>query len=348
MGTIRFLLAISVLISHLHIQENKYFLNNGSDSVQLFFIISGFYMFMILKNKYSKIKNAYFYFISNRFLRIYPIYYIVLIITIAYAFYSIKFSPNLPNDFAPFFAFYNQLSNFYLYLLGFLNLSIIGQESLSFFNYGFDNLIFLPENKNILSQFTFIPQAWSIGMEFWFYIFCPFFSKLRTKNLITIIVLIFLIKTYFIYNISNSYNWEYRFIFFELFLFLLGGFIYNNFKNIQSNWSPYIFLSSIIYVCFLNLTIEIYIIKHLFYILFSLSIPLIFKLTKNNKLDKFLGDLSFPIYICHILTINIAKEFIFTNKFLYLSFVILLTILLSIFLLKISNPIEKFRAKRIM
>ena len=144
MGTIRFLLAISVLISHLHIQEIKYFLNNGSDSVQLFFIISGFYMFMILKNKYSKIKNAYFYFISNRFLRIYPIYYIVLIITIAYAVYSIKFSPNLPNDFAPFFAFYHQLDSFYLYLLSFLNISIIGQESLSFFNYGVTDLIFLP------------------------------------------------------------------------------------------------------------------------------------------------------------------------------------------------------------
>ena len=348
MGTIRFLLAISVLICHLFIKENKYFLNNGSDAVELFFIISGFYMFFILNKKYSKIKYQYYYFLSNRFLRIYPIYIVVLVITILYSIYSSKFSSHLPNDSAAFIAFYGQLDNFYIYLLGFLNISIVGQESLSFFNYGINNLVFLPENNNILYQFMYIPQAWSIGMEFWFYIFSPLFFKLRTKSLLILIVLIFLIKTYFIYNISDSYNWEYKFVFFELFLFLLGGLVYNNFRNIKSNWSIYILISSLVYVCFLNVITGFYLIKHLFYILFSLSIPIIFKLTKDNKIDKFLGDLSFPIYICHILIINIAREFIFTNKFLYLTIVVLLTVLFSIILLKISNPIEKFRAKRIL
>ena len=85
MGTIRFLLAFSVVFAHMDLHSQ--FFNNGSDAVQLFFIISGFYMFMVLKEKYVKLDRSYWYFISNRFLRLYPIYFLILIMTI-YAFYS--------------------------------------------------------------------------------------------------------------------------------------------------------------------------------------------------------------------------------------------------------------------
>ena len=46
MGLIRLLLALSVVVSHT---GNSFkILTNGSECVQLFFIISGFYMFLIL------------------------------------------------------------------------------------------------------------------------------------------------------------------------------------------------------------------------------------------------------------------------------------------------------------
>ena len=80
MGLLRVILSIAVVISH---SESFFGLKftEGLVSVQIFFIISGFYMTMILDNKYFG-KGSYQLFLSNRFLRLYPIYWVVMIITI--------------------------------------------------------------------------------------------------------------------------------------------------------------------------------------------------------------------------------------------------------------------------
>ena len=38
-------------------------------------------------------------------------------------------------------------------------------------------------------------------------------------------------------------------------------------------------------------------------LLFLLAIPYIFRITKNDSIDGILGELSYPIYICHFLVI---------------------------------------------
>ena len=40
-----------------------------------------------------------------------------------------------------------------------------------------------------------------------------------------------------------------------------------------------------------------------FYLLVALSVPFVFSATKSNKIDRFLGELSYPIYIVHVLVI---------------------------------------------
>ena len=62
-------------------------------------------------------------------------YFVILFLAISYALYSSKFSPRLPNDLAAYVAFWDQLDIKYLALFGITNLTIIGQEILSFFNY---------------------------------------------------------------------------------------------------------------------------------------------------------------------------------------------------------------------
>ena len=81
MGTIRLILATAVIIFH---SSSIFGIQSvgGQIAVQAFYIISGFYMALILNEKYIGINNSYKLFISNRFLRIYPIYWIVFIITI--------------------------------------------------------------------------------------------------------------------------------------------------------------------------------------------------------------------------------------------------------------------------
>src|SRR5277367_1645398 len=84
MGLIRFILAISVVLAH----SSSIFgfnLVGGQIAVQSFYIISGFYMTLILNEKYVGINNSYKLFITNRLLRLYPIYWTVIILTISYS-----------------------------------------------------------------------------------------------------------------------------------------------------------------------------------------------------------------------------------------------------------------------
>lgn len=70
MGIIRFLLALSVVITHCGSLFGTS-LVVGQIAVQSFYIISGFYMSLILNEKYIGVNGSYKLFITNRF---YPIY----------------------------------------------------------------------------------------------------------------------------------------------------------------------------------------------------------------------------------------------------------------------------------
>ena len=81
MGVFRLLLALFVLLGHLPglaQWTNPFFLwMRGGPAVQAFFILSGFYMAMILDSKYNLGSPKGFYY--SRVLKIFPIYYVVLL-----------------------------------------------------------------------------------------------------------------------------------------------------------------------------------------------------------------------------------------------------------------------------
>ena len=81
---------------------------------------------------------------------------------------------------------------------------------------------------------------------------------------------------------------------------------------------------------------------------FAFAIPRVFDLSRKNRLDKVLGDLSFPIYISHILVIMISNEFVFEEEYIRIGFIVVSVLLLSLLLNKLTSPIEKFRSKRII
>ena len=52
------------------------------EAVQVFFIISGFYISLILNEKYIDGNGGYFLYLSNRFLRIFPLYWLLMLLYI--------------------------------------------------------------------------------------------------------------------------------------------------------------------------------------------------------------------------------------------------------------------------
>ena len=77
MGVIRFFLATAVVFHHSTLPWNLPVVD-GHQAVRLFYMISGFYMALILDRKYPATGEGIWLFYSNRALRIFPIYWLVL------------------------------------------------------------------------------------------------------------------------------------------------------------------------------------------------------------------------------------------------------------------------------
>src|SRR5262245_24943622 len=79
MGVLRCLLALSVLL--VHDADGWFKLIDGVAAVQCFFVISGFYMALVLNERYAQLGSFY----ANRALRLLPTYWAVLLLVIAAA-----------------------------------------------------------------------------------------------------------------------------------------------------------------------------------------------------------------------------------------------------------------------
>jgi len=237
---------------------------------------------------------------------------------------------------------------------------IFGQDLLLFFtiNPAIGNFAFTPDflaEKIQLYKFMFVPQAWTLSLEMVFYLFAPLLVKARNSVLFTIIIasLTARVLTYKYGFISDA--WQYRFFPFEIMFFLLGIVsyrIYTNYKQINIPKTAKIivpvFLLAYI-VLFQYIPVNFAIKQWILYVVMVFAIPFLFLLTKHAKIDRELGELSYPVYISHVLIINIMSLF-FTGE--HPKYFCLLAIIFSIgfsyLLIKlIVNPIEKLRQARV-
>ena len=350
MGFLRVLLAISVLLEHaggLPITNGKFV--GGIIAVESFFMISGFYMALVLNEKYNEPKSFYI----NRLLRLYPTYWIVLFATILVGLIS-------PHNFSFFKILSADWSFGSKFLMIFSNLFIMGSDWMMFLYPGHNGLHFTSnflDNQTKFYTYHMIPQAWTLPLEMMFYAMAPFMIK--NKKLLLSIVLISLLSRYIIFShIGTNDPWSYRFFPSEIIFFTLGALAYYGSRLIkQSKYSFNIgvgaFLLIIFYiinfdnipVLFLNTTV--FSGQHLqFYTLLLCSIPYIFYISKNNFIDRYIGELSYPIYLCHILVISIVSYLPkMTHSVAYN--VIIYTVLLSALINHyLQNPIERIFKKK--
>jgi peptidoglycan/LPS O-acetylase OafA/YrhL len=81
MGFVRFLLACIIVLCHTSTILGYKALPSDI-AVQTFFVISGFYMSLVLNEKYPKSTNSLFF--KNRALKIYPVYWLILVLLIVW------------------------------------------------------------------------------------------------------------------------------------------------------------------------------------------------------------------------------------------------------------------------
>lgn len=358
MGIIRSLLAIAVIISHTKQDFLGFGLIPGYVAVECFFMISGFYMSLVLNGKYASIKYRKTFYI-NRLLRIFPAYWITLGVVFSISCFSYYNNGN-GLYLEPYLEYWDDLEILPLCLLFFSNIFIFGQDIIMFL--GIDmtssSLFWVSDFRNsdpMLYTFLFIPQAWSLSLELLFYFISPFLVKRKTKTLMVIIgasiILRFLI--YFGLGWVND-PWTYRFFPCELAFFLAGMLSHRLYVfGISNHWfskgkSLVVYLA-ILAVIFIFPFIPFYeksyahIINWSFYFLFFLSLPPIFSLSKKWTWDRFIGEFSYPLYISHFFILDVFVSL--SNDSQYLTEkVILVAIAFSYLLILANKPIESFRA----
>lgn len=359
MGILRILLAISVVLAHSS-SIFGFSLVGGQIAVQAFYIISGFYMALILNEKYIGANNSYKLFISNRFLRLYPIYWLVLFLTILYSVALLIYSKgHSGGSFNVYYAnFGNMNFGSFIFLL-FTNLFLFLQDTIMFL--GLDittgHLFFTSNFKETTPQlytFLFIPQAWTIGVEIAFYLIAPFLAKRKLKIIIPLILLSLILRSvlYFCFNLKND-PWTYRFFPTELVFFLLGIVSYRIYKKVQPVALNSTFLK-LIWIVILGITLTFNFLaipakSYLYLTTFFIFLPFVFILTKTWKIDSYIGELSYPIYISHIFVLTIIKILkipLIGGMGLVLT---ISTIIFSVILNEfVAKKIEKIRQRRIL
>jgi peptidoglycan/LPS O-acetylase OafA/YrhL len=351
-GTFRFFLALAVVVSHFGGLWGHVFMS-GLIAVQCFYMVSGFLISLILTEKYNTATGSgLLLFYTNRALRIFvPYWTFMLLIVIAQMAIGLQLS--LVQSW-PEMEFLT-----HLYLLG-ANIFIIGQEWVMWLSYNAGAMTWTwgtDGRTPHLADFLVIPQAWSISLELMFYAIAPFLVKRHWLVLLAYIIAAEVgRKVMSTYGFSGS-GFVYRFFPLELGLFF-GGVLchriyeYLNDRRLLNLRTSLAIAATLIFMMFFLRYWTLWQ-SHRFHLLVLLALPALFHVSKNYAFDRWLGELSYPIYLCHLAVLSIgsiAAQRLFgsvNQDWLSLA-LICVTIAGAIFYVHlIDAPFERWRQRRV-
>ncbi|WP_428408533.1 acyltransferase family protein [Hyphococcus sp.] len=307
MGMFRLILAMAVVLGHA---RAGYAPMNAGLAVQGFFVISGFYMALILDEKYASATKVFY---TNRLLRLFPSYLIVLFFS-AVALFAFDI-----NDYTNRREFLAALSTPWAGLsIIIANLTLLGQDVLCWFDVNTQQGLLLDSafantgRNHPAWNYLLVPQAWSLSFELMFYALAPFLARCKTWILVALAAASIAIRQGgVLFGEEITYDlWPRRLFPAELCLFLFGMIAYRGLglaKQIPQHLRLLITLAmAVMLLAHAYLPISREAGNWLVYLGVAITAPIAFLATGNNRMDRMIGDLSYPIYITHILIIALV------------------------------------------
>lgn len=313
-GLLRILLAVCVFCAHSRPLGNLHWLG-GNLAVELFFVISGFYMQLVLSTRYTRARlgNGWiFQFYKARYFRLFPIYMLCCLFVLGAALIRPSSGPlqiwrlvwSLPD--APG----NLFSRFFLC---FTNLTMIFQDWAMFLAVHGSRIHWSANFSNSeapLWQGLAIPQAWSLGLELSFYLLAPCLLNLRSRWLFLGAGCSLAIKLLVISELHLGDPWTYRFFPFELGYFLLGSLAcrYRNSFDcfVPEHIDKYRFYVYPLVIGFAAVRVHLPVATLVYPVVLACALPFVFKTTSQLKADRLIGELSYPFYIFHWFALTLA------------------------------------------
>jgi peptidoglycan/LPS O-acetylase OafA/YrhL len=299
-GVIRVLLAAAVVLWHAPgwIGHDPYMSIvrplPGYFAVQGFYVISGFYM-ELLRKKYAPAPIWIFY--SNRYCRLIVSYWIVLAVTVL----LIALMPGVSFPPATFLASFKSDSAGEWALVVFSNIMMFGQDLLS---------VLFSLNSNAL----LIPQGWSLALELWFYLLVPLLWRASDRTLWIIVAASLALRLIIVSSSLPFWPWQQRFFPAEIMFFALGMLSFRRSNEILTvvrggRACLLIVSTSIIFAGWLVTWPKTIIEQNsvvawpnsvLVGAILYFTLPAMFSLTSRSRLDRLIGEFSYPIYLVHI------------------------------------------------
>jgi peptidoglycan/LPS O-acetylase OafA/YrhL len=322
-------------------------------------MISGFFIAMILDQKYNK-KGALKLFYSNRFLRIFSIYWVFL--AIAFCLGLLAHFTTHHGTLELWLQNWRRIGAPWLIFLALSNIFLFGQDWTLFMKataHGLQWTTNFQESTPWITSLLFVPPAWSLGLELTFYSVAPFVTRLRWWLIGIIIVASCLLRFVFHLHVLDRDPWSYRFFPFEIAIFLSGTLSYRIYKNIKREvlGTP----SKIVACAIFPLLLAFPLYDHsngmffscgriFLYIYLIFALPILFSLTSRIKLDRALGELSYPLYLCHPIVLTIIGHLSKSVAHPRLQVILSLGLSLGLAYLTakyLDQPIDRFRQLRV-
>ncbi len=321
MGILRIYLALCVVAAH-STRIAFWPMHTGHEAVQIFFMISGFYMELVY-DKYATVREFY----TSRALRIFLPYWVVLASVVGVSVLLGVVSGNWA-ELAPYAHFRETNGVAGVTMAGISNVTIFCQDTLMFFQDNGGGLAFTHDFRtaaNPLWYFLLIPQAWSISVELQFYLLVPLLAKLRDKWLLLILLLSLAARIYVYEGLGWKHDpWTSRLMPFEISFFLLGILACRFWKRRRSLFdrlavygesNRILRYGAIVMFCIVSKLLVIALSKSLdrAYVdlamaaSWALVLPPLFSLSRKDGLDRWIGELSYPVYLVHFFIIGLLE-----------------------------------------
>ena len=332
LGFFRLVLSIWVIDHHYEIskrllesvvvdalgEENLGFLKIGHIAVISFFVLSGYVITWVLKNKYPHTKTGIKAFFLGRIVRIYPLYWLILTAMVA------------ENLILPWLKTGQEVE---------LSLSrVIGDFLL--FPYGIAG--FFLENNYYAYGMIDLP-AWTLPYDLVFYLAAPW--MVMKKKVLSSIIGLELLYLLVLSRVVPADSWHTHYLttgHAQLLAFAFGSMAWY-FRTIKI--PVWLLISSLIFVLYLAfvpyMMTNLYL-NHLLVIL--LTVVIVLGLKKRSKLDDLLGELTYSTYLLHMPVMAFVSLLIANKYQSTVAFIV--SYMASIIVVKyIESPLDKKRKK---
>ena len=313
MGILRFFLALAVLIGHAHYR--RYIPVNilpfvksaeyaGTAKISSFFLISGFFSDMLINNRLRNKKDYIKDFYLTRISRLLPCYLFILLLS-AGLYLLIPyfgFKPIEIKDSSPYFI----LDNFNTLRLAYVFANLIPFLSEVF-------RIDFSHQEPMIS--LVVGQSWTLSIEWACLLIVPF--VFRNKKLYISFIVFFTVVSMVLWHFGIFRGYVAT----TMIFFLLGSVAYRIYNKWVQHWPMTNWLR------FTTLTILALLVLYIFHFayvenllgsewtyfiflsLVFLSLPLLLTGSRTFLKDKMLGDLAYPMYLNHMLMLQLLDYY---------------------------------------